>query len=74
MELIKDTKLEGEFEGFEGDRVYTLANGDKWQQVKYKYKYKYKYRPKVKLWRDGSFYYLEFDCMQEMIQVRRVQE
>jgi len=72
MELIKETKLEGEFDGYDGDKVFTFSNGEKWQQAKYKYKYKYKYRPTVKLWRDGSMYFLEFDCMDEMIQVRRL--
>lgn len=72
MELIKETKLEGEFDGYDQDKVFTFINGQKWQQSRYKYKYKYKYRPGVKLWKDDSRYYLEFDCMDEMIEVRRI--
>ncbi len=74
MELIKETKLEGEFHGYNGDEMFTFVNGERWQHAKYKYKYKYKYRPKVKLWKDGSKYFLEFECMTEIIQVRRFQD
>jgi hypothetical protein len=74
MELIKETVLEAEFEGYDGDMVFTFTSGEKWQQIHYKYRYKYKYRPSVKLWRDGSNYYLEFQDMDEMVQVRRFQD
>jgi hypothetical protein len=72
MELKYDSRIEGEFKGWDGDAVFELTNGTKWQQAKYKYKYKYKYRPKAKIWKDGSRYYLEVDCMSEKLQVRRV--
>ncbi len=72
MELIKETRLEAEFDGYDENKIFTFANGEKWQQSKYKYKYKYKFRPKVKLWKNGSKYFLEFDCMDDMIQVRRL--
>ena len=72
MQLKYDSRIAGEFNGFNGDAVFELTNGSKWQQAKYKYKYKYKHRPKAKIWKDGSRYYIEVDCMREMIQVRRV--
>lgn len=72
MELIRETKLKGAFYGFGRDKVFTFLNGQTWKQAKYKYKYKYKYRPAVKLWKNGSKYFLEFDCMDEMIEVKRV--
>ena len=72
MELKKETRLDGEFEGFDGDKVFTFVGGEQWRQAVYKYKYRYKYRPKVKLWKDGSKYFLEVEGMNEMIQVRRL--
>ena len=72
MEIKKETKLEGAFDGYGQDKVFTFTNGEKWQQSRYKYKYKYKYRPTVKLWKDGSRHYLEFDCMTEMVEVKRI--
>ena len=70
MQLKYDSKIEGDFEGWDGDAVYELTNGTKWQLSKYTYKYKYKYRPKVKLWKDGNQYYLEVECMSEKMKVR----
>jgi hypothetical protein len=72
MELYKEGQIEGEFTGWDGDKVFTLTNGQKWQQAKYKYRYKYKYRPKIKIYKDGSKYFLWVDCMDEMIQVRKL--
>ncbi len=72
MELKKKTKINGEFNGWEGESVYELLDGSKWQQAKYKYKYKYKYMPNVKLWKDGSRYYLEVEGMSDKIEVQRV--
>lgn len=72
MELIYDSKINGEFNGWDGEQIFELSNGTKWKQRRYKYKYKYKYRPKTKIWKDGSKYYIEVDCMDEMIEVIRV--
>lgn len=69
MDLYKDKKIEGEFNGWDGDSIFELTDGSRWQQKKYKYKYKYKYRPRVKIWKDGSHYYLEVECMNEQIEV-----
>jgi len=38
MELVTESRIEGECEGFDGDRVFELVNGQKWQQAIYKYK------------------------------------
>ena len=72
MELKIKSRIAGEFNGWDGDNIYELDNGTKWQQAQYKYKYKYKHRPIVKIWKDGSKYMLEVEGMSEMIQVRRV--
>jgi hypothetical protein len=37
MELKKETKLEGTFDGYGQDKVFTFTNGEKWQQSRYKY-------------------------------------
>lgn len=44
---VIESKIDGTFEGWDGDKVYTLTNGQVWKQKKYKYKYKYAYRPEV---------------------------
>lgn len=72
MELITTSRIEGECEGYDVDRIFELVNGQKWQQAVLKYKYRYKYRPVVKIWRDVSGYHIEIEGMGEMIKVRRV--
>ncbi len=41
MDLITESSIEGECEGFDGDRVFELVNGQQWQQAVYRYKYRY---------------------------------
>jgi hypothetical protein len=60
MELKYAKRIKGEFNGWDGDAIFELDNGTRWQQKKYKYKYKY--RPMAKIWKDGGRYYIEVDC------------
>lgn len=67
------SRLSGDFNGFHGGAVFHLANGQTWQQRRYKYKYKYKYRPHVRIYKQQNQWFAEFDCMDEPIEVVRVQ-
>lgn len=69
MTLYKEKRIEDEFNGWDEDAIFELTDGSRWQQKRYKHKYKYKYRPRVKIWRDGSKYYIEVECMDEKIEV-----
>lgn len=71
MELKFESRIVGEFDGFDDGKIFELDNGTKWEQVRYKYRYVYKYRPRVKIWYDGR-YHLEVEGVSEMIQVRRI--
>ncbi len=72
MQLVTESRIEGDFEGFDGDRVYRLVNGQKWQQAHFKYRYFYQYQPVARIWNDGGQYLLDVEGMNEMIAVRRV--
>ena len=71
MDLVADSYIEGEFEGWNGEKTYELANGQRWEMVRYQYLYKYIYKPKAKIWRDGG-YYLEVEGMPGSVEVRPV--
>jgi hypothetical protein len=43
-----------EFNGWSGDTIFELQNGQIWQQNKYQYKYFYAHRPKAVIIRVGS--------------------
>ena len=68
MELRYESRIDGEFKGWDGE----LINGTSWKQYKYGYKYVYKYQPKVRIWEDENRYYLEVDGIEKMLQVVRI--
>jgi hypothetical protein len=71
MTLVSSSRVRGEFNGWDGDTIVELDNGERWQQARYKYKYSYRYRPQVKVWRSRGKYFMEVDGMEEKMEVRR---
>ena len=51
---VIESKINGEFNGWEGETVYDLTNGQTWQQSRYKYVYKYAYMPEVLIYNPGG--------------------
>ncbi|AYC28712.1 hypothetical protein [Paenisporosarcina cavernae] len=72
MELYKEARLEGDSEGFDGETIFELTNGERWEQVEYYYRYRYKYRPTVKIYKDSMSYYLELEGIERKVRVRRI--
>ena len=66
---VIESRIDGEFEGWEGDTIFKLMNGQVWQQVDGRYKYKYKYSPKVMIFRKGSKYRMQVDGVDGFIAV-----
>ena len=50
---IVESHIQGEFEGWSGDTIFALDNGQLWQQSSYAYMYHYAYRPKVTIIKSG---------------------
>lgn len=48
------SQVDGAFNGWEGDTVVQLVDGQVWQQVEYWYHYHYAYMPKVTITNDGG--------------------
>ena len=44
---VIESRIEGEFKGWDGNTQYKLQNGQIWQQSTYKYEYKYHYNPEA---------------------------
>lgn len=51
---VTESKINGEFKGWEGETAYQLINGQVWKQSEYKYEYKYAYRPDVIIFDSGN--------------------
>jgi len=70
--LVTESRIEGNFNGWNGDTIYELTNGQKWKQARYQYKYSYKFRPIAKIWKEGSRYYMEVDNSGDFVEVIRI--
>src|SRR5262249_34519166 len=65
------SQLQGDFNGYGDGAIFRLTNGQVWQQRRFRYKYKYKYRPPVGLYQKQNRWFMEFDCMDQPIEVVR---
>jgi hypothetical protein len=52
--MIK-SRVNGEFNGWEGETVVHLENGQVWQQCEYWYHYHYAYMPEVIITNSGGY-------------------
>lgn len=69
---VIQTCIEGDFEGWSGETVFELCNGQVWVQVSYAYTYHYAYRPKVTLVRSGSSWTMAVDGVRSTIRVQQI--
>jgi len=67
------TCIDGDFEGWSGDTVFVLCNGQVWQQSSYDYWYRYAYRPEVLIYDAGGGYRLKLVDEEETISVVRLE-
>ena len=64
--------MDDEFQGWDGETIFKLANGQIWQQASYAYTYHYAYRPKVIIYKSGTVYRMKVDGVESTIQVKRI--
>jgi hypothetical protein len=51
---VVESQVDGTFDGWRGDTVFKLTNGQIWQQSSYAYTYHYAYRPEVTIFPSGG--------------------
>jgi hypothetical protein len=69
---VIESQIDGEFEGWEGETVVKLINGQIWQQTEYHYTYHYAYRPEVLVYRSSSGYKMKVEGVDEAVGVTRL--
>jgi hypothetical protein len=69
---VIESRIDGEFQGWEGETIFKLQNGQIWQQSTYAYKYSYKYSPKVVIYRSAAGYRMQVEGVDGTIGVRRL--
>jgi hypothetical protein len=69
---VIESKIDGDFEGWEGETIVKLMNGQVWQQSEYYYHYHYSFMPKVLIFRSGSGYKMKVDGIERAIGVTQL--
>lgn len=69
---VIESQIDGDFEGWEGETIFKLVNGQIWQQSSYSYTYHYAYMPQVIIYpsrSSSSGYKMKVDGVDEAIDV-----
>lgn len=69
---VIETKIDGEFEGWDGETIFKLANGQIWQQDSYDYAYHYAYSPDVLIYYISGRYKMRVEGVDDFIYVTRL--
>ena len=69
---VIESRIEGDFWGWEGQTIFKLANGQIWQQAAYGYRNHFIHSPQVLIYRAGSEYKMRVDGVDGEIAVRRL--
>lgn len=67
-----ESRIDGNFEGWSGETIFKLENGQIWQQVTYSYTYRYAFRPKVLIIKVHGAYKMVVEGISQSIFVRRL--
>lgn len=69
---VVESSIEGSFEGFKGETIIKLMNGQIWQQVDYYYYYYYAFMPEVLIYKSGSAYMMKVEGIDKAIRVKKL--
>jgi hypothetical protein len=67
-----ETQIDGTFNGWSGDTIFKLANGQIWQHAVYAYTYHYAYRPQIIIYKSDLVYKMKVDGVDDAITVKRI--
>jgi hypothetical protein len=69
---VIESEIAGDFNGWDGETIFKLTNGQIWQQAEYDYEYEYDFQPKVTIYKAASGYKMTVEVMDDTIYVRRL--
>jgi hypothetical protein len=72
VEPIITSQIDGEFEGWEGETIFKLTNGQIWQQSSYDYTYHYAYMPEIEIYETKNGFILKVEDVDDTIEVVRI--
>ena len=69
---VIETQINGDFEGWEGETIFKMINGQIWQQSSYSYKYHYAYMPEVLIYEFEGSWFMRVEDVDEIIEVTQL--
>ena len=69
---VTESSINGNFDGWTGDTIFKLQNGQIWQQSSFAYTYHWAFSPKVMIYQSGSGYKMNVDGVDSAISVTRI--
>jgi hypothetical protein len=67
-----ESSINGNFNGWDGETIWKLDNGEIWQQAEYSYTYSYSYHPQVTIYETSAGCRMKVEDEEETILVKRV--
>ncbi len=67
-----ESTISGEIEGWDGETIFKLDNGQIWQQAEYDYTYFYAYRPEVTIYQTSAGCRMKVEDETETVLVKRI--
>ena len=69
---VIETQIDGDFEGWEGETIFKMMNGQIWQQSSYDYTYHYAYSPEVLIYEFNGSWIMRVEDVDETIEVTQL--
>lgn len=69
---VIETQVDGEFEGWEGETVVKLMNGQLWIQTEYHYEYLYAYSPDVLIYQSSGGWKMRIEGTSQAVGVEQL--
>jgi hypothetical protein len=67
-----ESTIKGEIEGWSGETIFKLDNGQIWEQAEYAYNYFYAYRPDVTIYQTSAGCKMKVEDEEETVLVKRI--
>jgi hypothetical protein len=71
-QYVIESKIDGNFEGWEGETVVKLTNGQVWIQTEYYYGYHYAYMPDVLIYQSHGVWKMIVDGIDKAVRVEQL--
>lgn len=69
---VIESQVNGEFEGWDGETVVRLMNGQVWIQSEYYYEYRYAYMPDVLIYSSGGGWKMQVEGINKAVGVQQL--